>query len=517
MPEKMEFRREQNRNYMILHPESEIQNRYTIRMLAENRMEGLLYFQEKRVDEEVRHYYDITSRQPLNRLLEHRSLKEEEIRSLVFDVVLALRQLERFLLDENQLCLIPEMIYVEPDTFKSRFCLIPGQRGDFSENFRILAQYLLDHVDHSDGNAVMAAFGVFKESRKENFGIEDIERCVRKCERKEEAVPLIFPVEKLSAEEKGPGEERDSERGLEGTRNKEKGSGGNKSRKTRKKEKRNGEIRNSETGGKERRNRENSCGIMGRGNGLDISAENMEIFIPESVAENRDAAEIAAGELPGVSALGKREMSRTFICFLPAGAALVMPIFLFLSGKLWQYPWVLGFPAVLLMISGLLFYKTYAPIQEKIKNADQDEEQAEEWEILFQGEAGMEDDGNELNHFSSDSEEAGDELQTVLLSGRPAQLQSRKLVPDDGGEEIPIQYFPFLIGKNEMLADLCLPVPEISRLHAKIEETDDGYTITDLNSTNGTTVDGHLLETNETHPLKPGAEIGIAAKRFRFL
>ena len=205
MPEKMEFRREQNRNYMILHPESEIQNRYTIRMLAENRMEGLLYFQEKRVDEEVRHYYDITSRQPLNRLLEHRSLKEEEIRSLVFDVVLALRQLERFLLDENQLCLIPEMIYVEPDTFKSRFCLIPGQRGDFSENFRILAQYLLDHVDHSDGNAVMAAVGVFKESRKENFGIEDIERCVRKCERKEEAVPLIFPVEKLSDDEKGPG------------------------------------------------------------------------------------------------------------------------------------------------------------------------------------------------------------------------------------------------------------------------------------------------------------------------
>ncbi len=483
MPEKMEFRREQNRNYMILHPEAEIQDRYTIRMLSENRMEGLLCFQEKRVDDEIRHYYDITSRQPLNRLLEHRSLKEAEIRNLVLDVVLALRQLERFLLDENQLCLLPEMIYVEPDIFKSRFCLIPGRKGDFSENFRMLAQYLLDHVDHSDGNAVMAAFGVFKESRKENFGIEDIERCVRKCERKEETVPLIFPVEKLPDEEMAPGEER----GLEGTRN------------------------------KERRNRENSWRFMGRGSRLDVSAENMGIFIPESTAENRDATEITAGESSGTSVLGREERCRTFICFLSAGAALAMLIFLFLSGMFWQYPWILGFPAIFLSISGFLFYKIHVPDWGKLKKAAQDEEQAEEWEILFQGKAGMAEDGNELNHFSSESVEDGDELQTVLLSERPAQLQFRKLVPDDGGEEIPIQYFPFLIGKNEMLADLCLPVPEISRLHAKIEETDDGYTITDLNSTNGTTVDGHLLEMNETYPIKPGAEIGIAAKRFRFL
>ena len=65
----MEFRREQNRNYMILHPESEIQNRYTIRMLAENRMEGLLYFQEKRVDEEVRHDFRLGAWQPQRLLL----------------------------------------------------------------------------------------------------------------------------------------------------------------------------------------------------------------------------------------------------------------------------------------------------------------------------------------------------------------------------------------------------------------------------------------------------------------
>ena len=52
--------------------------------------------------------------------------------------------------------------------------------------------------------------------------------------------------------------------------------------------------------------------------------------------------------------------------------------------------------------------------------------------------------------------------------------------------------------------------------HAKIEETENGYLVTDLNSTNGTFVDGRLLEANETCLLKAGSELASASIRFRF-
>lgn len=71
--------------------------------------------------------------------------------------------------------LTPEMIYVDPDSFQCSFCLVPGGRWDFSQGFRELSQYLLDHVDHRDGEAVVLAFAIFRESRKENFGLEEIE------------------------------------------------------------------------------------------------------------------------------------------------------------------------------------------------------------------------------------------------------------------------------------------------------------------------------------------------------
>ena len=90
------------------------------------------------------------------------------------------------------------------------------------------------------------------------------------------------------------------------------------------------------------------------------------------------------------------------------------------------------------------------------------------------------------------------------------------MVPVHGESEIPIGYFPFLIGKSKELTDYCLNRPGVSRLHVKIEETKDGYTLTDLNSTNGTFINGVLVEANATAGLVPGDEVAIADERFYF-
>ena len=49
-----------------------------------------------------------------------------------------------------------------------------------------------------------------------------------------------------------------------------------------------------------------------------------------------------------------------------------------------------------------------------------------------------------------------------------------------------------------------------------MEEKEEGYTVTDLNSTNGTSVNGHLLDANETTVLMLGDELMVAGERFYF-
>ena len=145
----------------------------------------------------------------------------------------------------------------------------------------------------------------------------------------------------------------------------------------------------------------------------------------------------------------------------------------------------------------------------------EDREKTEPWEVYFREE---EADAGRISSrpAAEQREEKEEEFQTILLAARPLEIESRKLTAFSGNLEIPLTYFPFLIGKSREMADFCLNEPGVSRLHVKIEEKDGAYTITDLNSTNGTKVNGRLLEANETCSLESGSEVEIAGRRFRF-
>ena len=100
-------------------------------MLAANSMKGLLKFHVKQVDNRKSYYYEITSRRPLTRILEYQSLGAEHLRCLIAGIVRTLERMETYLLQEGQILLEPEYIYVEPEYFSVYLCLIPGRQGDF--------------------------------------------------------------------------------------------------------------------------------------------------------------------------------------------------------------------------------------------------------------------------------------------------------------------------------------------------------------------------------------------------
>ena len=108
---------------------------------------------------------------------------------------------------------------------------------------------------------------------------------------------------------------------------------------------------------------------------------------------------------------------------------------------------------------------------------------------------------------------------TVLLTdlGTEESKNLHRLCSLDGeSEDIVLSYYPFIIGKQENLVDYILQKETVSRLHLKIEQIEEEYFIQDLNSTNGTSVAGRMLENNEAARLHPGDEVCIARYRYRF-
>jgi pSer/pThr/pTyr-binding forkhead associated (FHA) protein len=69
-----------------------------------------------------------------------------------------------------------------------------------------------------------------------------------------------------------------------------------------------------------------------------------------------------------------------------------------------------------------------------------------------------------------------------------------------------------VIGRSRQ-CDLRLAHSDASRRHAEIYKSPDGYTLRDLDSTNGTYVNGHAVR---EHQLEPGDRIGIAGSEITF-
>ena len=71
----------------------------------------------------------------------------------------------------------------------------------------------------------------------------------------------------------------------------------------------------------------------------------------------------------------------------------------------------------------------------------------------------------------------------------------------------------WIIGRGDT-CDLIYQNPKISRMHCKIEYLDSHYYLTDLNSTNGTYLNGRLLERKER--IFSGDIIGIGSEDIVF-
>lgn len=130
------------------------------------------------------------------------------------------------------------------------------------------------------------------------------------------------------------------------------------------------------------------------------------------------------------------------------------------------------------------------------------------WELRAESEDAYED---RVRKREEEEMKKSQEDGTVLLADLGESKGIARLEPlDRDSEMIEIPYVPFVIGKHPQLTDYCLLRPTVSRLHLRIDRKEKVCIVTDLNSTNGTSVNGYSLQANETVSVKNGDTISIA-------
>ncbi|EOS49345.1 hypothetical protein C809_01574 [Lachnospiraceae bacterium MD335] len=176
------FERDMNHNYMVLYKcdffgaAKDNSRDYRVRMLLENKIQGLLPITHRQVNGESRYYYEINSLQPLDRLIEKNELDYRMLRTVFFGCIHLFDNLEEYLLNGEQIMMKAEFIYVNVESMEPYFACYPDYSGDVRCSFMEFVDELLAHIDHTDKQAVMLGYQVYRYTRNPNYVLSGIRK-----------------------------------------------------------------------------------------------------------------------------------------------------------------------------------------------------------------------------------------------------------------------------------------------------------------------------------------------------
>lgn len=165
---------------------------YQLETLLSNQIKNFLAVSRQLIDGETAIYYHITSQIPLSQVLEKRKLKRNELLNLVEGLRLAIQDASAYRLPSEGILLEPDYIYVNPASCKPSFLYLPTETASEYGLRELIADLIMhDQIEMTSDNLIQM---LLKEINSQPFSIEQLEKSLKSGqERKaeEKRIPNI--------------------------------------------------------------------------------------------------------------------------------------------------------------------------------------------------------------------------------------------------------------------------------------------------------------------------------------
>ena len=456
---RAEYKRDMNHNYLILYGEDEINtDSYQVRMLVGNVIPSLLKCRIQGMDGRFLVYFDITSKQALSVLYEEKKMGVEDLRLIFGGFVKAMEDAAEYLMNPGQFIISPEYIYTDIEKQEIYFCMMPGYEKDIKEQFQFLTEYILPKIDHQDQDAVILGYGVYKRAMEDSFHLEHIKEELYKTQGQQGTTTTKAEQMKTESEQRQESEDFNLEE--------------------------EGFWENEEINQEFVRDGEKSKRL--------------------SLPQKTGVIVLAAILLCGIAAI----TLMGYLPYLETGT-------------------ILGI--IIVLVACVMLFVYVSKIKKKPGALRQGREEERDKPKGITGKVPTDQTDQSQNTIKSvvkstnkpvakSSQLHADYGETVVLSAG-AVSGPASLVSKEPGElaTIYINEDLTVIGKLETACDAVISLPTVSRIHAKIRKKEENYFLSDMNSRNGTSVNGRLLRPDEEYQLEPEDEVDFAQARYIFL
>lgn len=157
---------------------------YQLQMMTSNEIPGLLTSMKRQSNENILIYYNITSRISLGQILNRRKLSRKEFLTLLSGIIKTWKEMQEYQLESDGLYLKEDYIFVTSDTCEPAFVFLPicarSQGIESVKNF-IQSLILKGVIETSDDNFIQILLNTMNEDM---FQISSLEACIEKLSAK---------------------------------------------------------------------------------------------------------------------------------------------------------------------------------------------------------------------------------------------------------------------------------------------------------------------------------------------
>lgn len=536
---EVSYQRDLNHNYMIVENPGISGGEYTVRMLEQNQIQGLLPVSVRKMDGKTYLYYEITSRQALSSIYETRKMGKRDMEQLLCGIREVLERIVPYLLDGSDLLFYPEYLYADVDSGQVWLCYLPGAKaltGRSGEgSFHALAEFLLKRLDHGDRDAVDLGYELFAQVSQDNYSLSEVLKDVVRLKRENSQIrrqngdgrPAGEAMGQLAGRERGRESWERLPEGEAGRAAMERLSGREIGREDwaigdqgpgelEKIRKEGGRKHNGKSTGKRcsegkagGKGRKEKKGLEAGGLGRGPAGKTRGRWSKKNVALCVLAVALLMTAFAGIVYFGRLDLTQTgglaFACL-----AVVWGIYSVVSGK--------------------------GEKKRKIWPEEDEEDEEEAYlEALMSEEYPGEEDESGYRWGGKKSAQAGGFASSGSFGGLGGGCGS----PQPGGEttylaepelrrqfrlmsqepekypDLEVRTESAVLGKKKDQVDIFIAADAVSRMHARLERSQDCAFVTDLNSMNGTFVNGERLKPNEKRPLYQGDRVSFANLHYR--
>lgn len=173
----VDYVREMNRSYLLLESKEPATGQdYALKMLASNHIPGLLPLTLSRIDQKTICQYEISSLQPLSVFCSAQKIRKADLVRLINSLLDCLQISEDYLLPPSHLLLHPGGVYLDWSEQKLHLAYLPFYRQDLKLSLQQLMEYFLTQISHEDAETAVLAYRIFHELREPNLRLCEIRR-----------------------------------------------------------------------------------------------------------------------------------------------------------------------------------------------------------------------------------------------------------------------------------------------------------------------------------------------------